>query len=145
MCRKKNDKLAKCFTNTQKVTVPVRVYVEDTDAGGIVFYANYLRYMERARTEWLREVGFDRFEFMRQENQFVVSELSIKYLLPLVLDQEVVVTAEILESNRVRCIFYQEILSIGDSNLHASANVEIVCVETGKFRPKPLPKILCKV
>jgi acyl-CoA thioester hydrolase len=77
-------------------TLPVRVYWEDTDAGGIVFYANYLKFFERARTEWLRALGFGQ-QVLRDESggMFVVSETTVKYHAPARLDDTLVVTAEL--------------------------------------------------
>ena len=86
-------------TDSAKFSLPIRVYVEDTDAGGIVFYANYLKYMERARTELMRKLGFDKpalFDGM----QFVVHEVSLKYHSPAVLDDQICVTAGYTQRSR---------------------------------------------
>ena len=81
---------------------PIRIYWEDTDAGGIVFYANYLKFFERARTEWLRAIGFGQ-QVLRDESggMFVVSETTVKYHSPARLDDTLVVTAELQEAGRV--------------------------------------------
>ncbi|MCH8179866.1 MAG: tol-pal system-associated acyl-CoA thioesterase [Proteobacteria bacterium] len=89
---------------------PVRIYWEDTDAGGIVFYGNYLKFMERARTEWLRALGFDQ-EGMRRsgEGMFVVAETQLRYLQPARLDDLLTVTVAVIERGRASVAFAQEV------------------------------------
>lgn len=89
---------------------PVRIYWEDTDAGGIVFYGNYLKFMERARTEWLRTLGFDQ-EGMRRngEGMFVVAETQLRYLQPARLDDLLDVTVAVVERGRASVAFAQEV------------------------------------
>jgi acyl-CoA thioester hydrolase len=88
----------------------VRIYWEDTDAGGIVFYGNYLKFMERARTEWLRTLGFDQ-EGMRRsgEGMFVVAETQLRYLQPARLDDLLQVTVAVVERGRASVAFAQEV------------------------------------
>jgi acyl-CoA thioester hydrolase len=91
-------------------TWPLRVYWEDTDAGGIVFYANYLKFMERARTEWLRALGFDQSVLREQTGCiFVVTETALKYHSPARLDDELLVGCRVLEKTRTSVYFEQEI------------------------------------
>jgi acyl-CoA thioester hydrolase len=89
---------------------PVRIYWEDTDAGGIVFYGNYLKFMERARTEWLRTLGFDQ-ESLRSEGEgmFVVAETSLRYLQPARLDDVLTVTVALVERGRASVAFRQQV------------------------------------
>src|SRR6478752_10431933 len=88
---------------------PVRVYWEDTDAGGIVFYANYLKFFERARTEWLRSLGLNQSELRESEGGFfVVSETSVRYLQPARLDDELLVTAGLVHGGRASLIIAQQ-------------------------------------
>ena len=89
---------------------PVRIYWEDTDAGGIVFYGNYLKFMERARTEWLRSLGFDQ-EGLRSEGEgmFVVAETSLRYLQPARLDDVLTVTVTLVERGRASVAFQQQV------------------------------------
>lgn len=89
---------------------PVRIYWEDTDAGGIVFYGNYLKFMERARTEWLRALGFDQ-EGMRHtgEGMFVVAETQLRYLQPARLDDLLAITVSVVELGRASVAFEQEV------------------------------------
>ena len=95
---------------TVPFTWPVRVYWEDTDAGGIVFYGNYLKFMERARTEWLRALGFDQ-EGMRRsgEGMFVVAETQLRYLRPARLDDLLTVTVAVTEVGRASVGFTQQV------------------------------------
>lgn len=88
---------------------PVRVYWEDTDAGGIVFYANYLKFFERARTEWLRALGLAQRELRELEGgMFVVSEARVRYAAPARLDDELIVTAQLLEAGRASLTIAQQ-------------------------------------
>ncbi len=91
---------------------PIRVYWEDTDAGGIVFYANYLKFFERARTEWLRSLGIEQQQLKETTGgMFVVAETSIKYLHPARLDDELIVTARLQEIGRASMTIAQQALS----------------------------------
>ena len=93
---------------------PVRVYWEDTDAGGIVFYANYLKFFERARTEWLRSLGIEQQQLKDATGgMFVVAETSIRYLRPARLDDELIVTASVHESGRAAMTIWQQALLKG--------------------------------
>ena len=90
---------------------PVRVYWEDTDAGGIVFYANYLKFFERARTEWLRSLGIEQQHLrLTTGGMFVVAETSLRYLRPARLDDELMVTASLVQSGRASMTIQQEAL-----------------------------------
>ena len=95
--------------NEQVFNFPIRVYWEDTDAGGIVFYANYLKFFERARTEWLRALGLSQHR-LREETggMFVVSETSVKYHRPAQLDDQLHVTARLAEAGRASLVIAQQ-------------------------------------
>src|SRR5690554_5056487 len=88
---------------------PVRVYIEDTDAGGVVFYANYLRYLERARTEYIRSLGFPRVIVLEEGLNYVVHSLSIQYRKPAVLDDQLYVTADVVELGKTWMKFSQQV------------------------------------
>jgi len=120
---------------------PLRVYWEDTDAGGVVFYANYLKFFERARTEWLRAMGFGQ-ERLRHETGaiFVVAETSVRYLAPARLDDELQVTVHLVEAGRVAMTLAQQALR-GDAVL-AEGQIRIGCVDAGTFRPRRIPNEL---
>ena len=88
---------------------PIRIYWEDTDAGGIVFYANYLKFFERARTEWLRALGIHQRTLREQSGgMFVVADAALKYLRPARLDDELVVTAQLQEAGRAGMVLAQQ-------------------------------------
>ncbi len=116
----------------------LRVYWEDTDAGGVVFYANYLKFFERARTEWLRELGFSQ-ERMRlaQGRMFVVSRTAVNYLAPARLDDWVEVTVELREQGRASLLLYQQAWRGGE--LLAEGEIRIGCVDSTSFRPARMP------
>ena len=117
--------------------VPIRVYWEDTDAAGIVFYANYLKYFERARTEWLRGLGFGQEALRRDGVAFVVSETSLRYLRPARLDDMIDVSVEVLHLGQASLELAQQALR-GDELL-AEGTIRIGCVELGTFRPCRIP------
>lgn len=119
-------------------TWPVRVYYEDTDAGGIVFYANYLRFFERARTEWLRALGVDA-QSMKAEYQrmFVVKAAAVEYHAPARLDDELLITAALEKRGRASLDFIQEAWC--GTTLLVSANVRIACICSDDMRPGAIP------
>jgi acyl-CoA thioester hydrolase len=117
---------------------PVRVYYEDTDLGGVVYYANYLKFMERARTEWLRALGFEQTALARDHGAvFVVSSLAIDYLKPAAFNDELTVTVE-LEKLGAAQIMLKQRIARGTEAL-TSASVRIACVNTVTFRPVRIP------
>jgi acyl-CoA thioester hydrolase len=119
-------------------TWTVRVYYEDTDAGGIVFYANYLKFFERARTEWLRALDVHQHELAEQHGAlFVVKNASIDYHAPAKLDDVITLTLDIEKLGRASVLFVQQ-ASCGAALL-ASARVKVGCVDRVALRPRPLP------
>jgi len=118
---------------------PVRAYYEDTDAGGVVYYANYLKFMERARTEWLRRLGFDQDALMRDAGiVFAVRQVNIDYLLPARLDDALTVEAVIDALGKVSMTFRQRILRPPNDVL-SRATVKVVCLDKERFRPTAIP------
>jgi len=116
----------------------LRVYWEDTDAGGVVFYANYLRFFERARTEWLRDLGFGQQRLKNEAGaMFIVSDTSVRYLRPARLDDELDVTVLVREAGRVALTILQEAWH-GDVLL-AEGSIRIGCVDAGTFKPRRIP------
>lgn len=119
----------------------LRAYIEDTDAGGIVYYVNYLKFMERARTESLRELGFGKQFILNQDAMFVVHSLAVDYKKPALLDDELVVEAFIMQLRPSSIIFRQNIYrdEAGQSELLCSAIVKIACVSKAQMRPVAMP------
>lgn len=120
--------------------LPLRVYIEDTDAGGIVFHAKYLHYMERARTEWVRSHGVGLRAGLSDNVSYVVQKLSIHYATPARLDDELVVTAEPLTHGRVWMDFRQRVMRQSDQCLFAEATVRVACIALDSGRPRRLPE-----
>ncbi len=121
-------------------SLPIRVYIEDTDAGGIVYYVNYLKYMERARSEWLRQLGFEQQALREQNLLFVVHSLEARYHRPARLDQLLDVTAEVVETGRASLLFSQQVLDqTGQSMASGQIRVAAVAADSGKLRPFPEP------
>jgi acyl-CoA thioester hydrolase len=121
-------------------TWPVRVYYEDTDAGGVVYYANYLKFLERARTEYLRALGFEQDQLKQEYGIiFAVHSLSIKYQKPAVFNDALTVTAEIVDRGNARLTFKQMITRDKDKMSICSAEVIIACLNADKFSPTRIP------
>lgn len=117
---------------------PLRVYIEDTDAGGIVYYVNYLKFMERARTEFLRSLGFDKTFIFGAELMFVVHAVQSDYLKPARLDDELITTAEVVSAS-ASSIVMRQLIYRGDELL-CRGEVKIVCVDKLSVKPKRIPK-----
>ena len=117
---------------------PVRVYYEDTDGGGVVYHANYLKFMERARTEWLRSLGFEQTALKSQMRiMFVVRGLALQYLRPANFDDALMVSTRLTRTGRSLLQFEQTIRR--DSILLTQAMVEVACIDAEKFKPVPIP------
>jgi len=131
---------------------PIRVYYEDTDAGGVVYHSNYINYFERARTEWLRAMGFEQTQLVSEHQLiFVVRALNCKYLKPALFNDELFVTADIRDLRKTSVVFKQQVLKSsrtseqdkhGDHVVLAEGNVTVVPVDTVKLKPKRLPDFL---
>ena len=127
-------------------TWPVRVYYEDTDAGGVVYYANYLKFLERARTEYLRDLGFEQDQLKQEYGIiFAVHSLSIQYLKPAVFNDALTVTAEIIDMGRARLTFKQMITKDNDNTGICSAQVSIACLNAETFTPARIPVHIVEV
>jgi len=117
---------------------PIRVYYENTDAGGVVYHSEYLKFYERARTEWLRSLGFEQPELRARDGViFVVRGMQIKYLQPARFNEQLEVHSRLTELGRSRFVFEQSLLR-GEEVLN-QATVEVVCVAESGFRPAALP------
>jgi acyl-CoA thioester hydrolase len=119
----------------------VRIYWEDTDAGGVVYYANYLKFMERCRTEWLRALGVDQLRLRAERGlQFAVVNVAVDFLLPALLNDEVIVTAELLRLSGATISFKQRIWR-GEAQL-IEATTRVACLDSGTLKPRAIPKDL---
>ena len=125
-------------------TFPVRVYWEDTDAGGVVYYASYLRFLERARSEWLRVLGVDQAALLRDERlQFVVVEANIRYHRAARFDDQLVVSVKLVERRGASVVLAQDIRrGAGARDLLISATIRAACLASESLKPRPLPRAL---
>lgn len=120
---------------------PIRIYYEDTDVSGVVYHANYLRYFERARTEWLRAQGLSQ-EVLRVEHgiAFTVANMQIDFLMPARLDDQLNVTVEQTSRKRASLIFSQTLCRAdAPEQVLTRATARVGCVDTVNFRPRALP------
>jgi len=125
-------------SHTREFRWPIRVYYEDTDAGGVVYHSDYLKYFERARTEWLRSLGFEQPELRTGDGIiFVVRSIRIKYAQPARFNEMLEVTSRLVEIGRSRFVFEQTLLR--GEELLTQAQVEVACVADPGFRPTALP------
>ena len=121
----------------EEFSLPIRVYIEDTDAGGIVYYVNYLKYMERARTEYMRSLGFGKRYIFTHELMFVVKQLGLDYQSPARLDDELKTTASISSLGGASMSFRQTVSC--EERILVSGQVQIACVDRKTMNPKRLP------
>lgn len=117
-----------------------RVYYEDTDAGGVIYHSNYLKFMERVRTEWLRVLGFSQYEMAKQHLLFVVHSLTIHYIKPGRLDDELSVTATIKELKRASLVFLQQVRRLADDVLLCEGEIKVTSINSSTFKSVALPK-----
>lgn len=122
-------------------SIPVRIYWEDTDAGGIVYYANYFKFMERARTDWLRSLGIEQEVFREEHGRlFVVVDVEAHFRRPARYGELLHVTCEVAETARASVTFKQEIFRRGvGGELLLDGRVRVACLDAESYRPRPLP------
>jgi acyl-CoA thioester hydrolase len=117
------------------------VYWEDTDAGGVVYYANYLKFMERCRTDWLRALGIDQQRLRLERGlQFAVVNVEVDFLLPAVLHDEILVTAALTRLGGATIVFKQTVMR-GDLQL-IDASTRVACLDSGTLKARAIPKDL---
>ena len=125
----------------QEFRWPVRVYYEDTDSGGVVYYANYLKFMERARTEWLRSLGFEQDRLAEHQGIiFAVTQIELRYQRPARFNDELSVSARVIERRRVSLRFEQTVYR-ADQAL-CTGRIQIASLDGASFRPRPIPDSL---
>ncbi len=121
----------------------LRVYYEDTDAGGVVYHAGYLRFLERARSEWLRSRGVAQSQLVASAGVlFAVTEIGLEFLHPARLDDELRVSCRLDELGGASMRFSQDVVRIADNQPIVRARVRAACLAAGTFRPQPIPKNL---
>jgi acyl-CoA thioester hydrolase len=122
---------------------PVRVYFENTDAGGVVYHGEYLKFLERARTEWLRHLGFDHQTLARNHRiVFAVTAAAIDFVKPARLDETLAVSVRLESLGKVRCVFAQEVRR--DDEALVKARVTVACLTGETFKPAEIPEGLRK-
>ena len=116
-----------------------RVYFEDTDSGGVVYHANYLKFMERARTEWLRKLGLNQIKLKQEDKvMFVVRKIDIQYKIPARFNDELLIQTDCVKTTDYSIMLKQNILR--DNQIITEGNVEIVCINSDLFKPVRIPK-----
>nr|WP_275658674.1 tol-pal system-associated acyl-CoA thioesterase [Vibrio brasiliensis] len=125
--------------NNTKFEWPVTVYYEDTDAGGVVYHSNYLKFFERARTELLRTIGVSQQVLLEQNLGFVVRHMDIDFLQGARLDDHLTVITQIADLKKASLTFCQEIVN-PDGNILCKAMVKVACIDNKKMRPKAMPQ-----
>lgn len=120
----------------------VRVYYEDTDAGGVVYHSNYLNFMERARTEWLRHAGFEQDALIeKKEILFTVHKVTIDYNKPALFNDLLDIKTRIIEQRKVSFIFEQLVFNQAKEMI-CNAEIKIVCIDSNTLKPKPIPETI---
>ncbi|MBE0439343.1 MAG: tol-pal system-associated acyl-CoA thioesterase [Gammaproteobacteria bacterium] len=120
---------------------PIRVYYEDTDSGGVVYHANYLHFMERARTEWLRDLGFEQDQLNQQYNCiFAVHSMQLNFRCPARFNDEIVVITTVSKVSGASFEFDQKI--VRNDELLCDATVKIACLDATRFRAKSIPSFI---
>lgn len=129
-------------------SIPIRVYYEDTDAGGVVYYANYLKFMERARTEWLRTLGFEQDELSRHEGVlFAVRSVTLDFLKPARFNELVQVTVTMHRRGGASLTFAQEIRGMQDASetvILCQGEIKVACLDAATFAPRAIPATITK-
>ncbi|OAI19088.1 4-hydroxybenzoyl-CoA thioesterase [Methylomonas koyamae] len=129
------------LSNAAAFNWPVRVYYEDTDAGGVVFYANYLKFFERARTEFLRSYGFEQDVLMAEQGViFVVRSVKIDYLRPARFNEQLAVSAKVIEIKKTSLTFEQAVTR--QEQILCTGEVRIACLDAQTMKPKPIPSVI---
>ena len=124
---------------------PVRIYWEDTDAGGIVYYANYLKFMERARTEWLRSLGIEQEVLQTEQGlMFVVVHAEVSFRKPARYGDSLQVSCALAERSRASMTFRQEVVRASTAEVLVEGHVRIACLDAAKLKPRGLPQIVLR-
>ena len=126
---------------SRQFKITIRVYYEDTDAAGIVYHANYLKFMERARTEWLRQVGYDQRQLAREQNVgFVVRKMTIDFIKPAKLDDQLEIVSALARCGRASMLFEQTVTH--KHQILCQAQVKVGCIDLQTGSPQPMAEAL---
>lgn len=126
-----------------RFSLPIRVYWEDTDAGGVVYHAAYLCFMERARTEWLRALGVEQQAWREREDWvFVVRDMQLDFLAPARLDDLLHVEVRLVQTTRASLVFSQRVVREADGRVLLEARIRVACISASTFRPCGVPPVL---
>lgn len=129
-------------TGKKEFTLQVRVYYEDTDAGGVVYHSNYLNFMERARTEWLRHIGFEQHTLIeKNEILFAVRTISIDYHKPALFNELLNIKTRIIQSRRASLVFEQIIFNQSEETI-CKAEIKIACLNSNTMKPESIPETI---
>lgn len=129
-------------TGKKEFTLQVRVYYEDTDAGGVVYHSNYLNFMERARTEWLRHIGFEQHTLIeKDEILFAVQKISIDYHKPALFNELLNIKTRIIQSRRASLVFEQIIFNQSEETI-CKAEIKIACLNSNTMKPESIPETI---
>ena len=139
-----NKSSATAAINSREFNLPVRVYYEDTDSAGLVYHSNYLKYLERVRTEWLRDLGYSQEDLKHNHSTiFVVKNMTIRFHQPARMDDLLNVNARIVEFGGASLVFHQTIYN--EQTLPVcDAEVNVVCLDAGTLKPRRLPEPIRK-
>lgn len=134
------------MTAAKEFLWPVRVYYEDTDSGGVVYYANYLKFMERGRTEWLRSLGFEQDALREREGiLFAVRRVALDFRQPARFNDLLTVRSCIRQRRRASLLFYQEIIREVDHQLLCDGEIQVACIDAESFRPRSIAAPMLEV
>jgi len=121
----------------------IRVYYEDTDSAGVVYYANYLKFMERARTEFVRSLGFEQDKLRDDEGLvFVVRNVALQLHQPARFNDELEVVSNIKEKARTNIVFIQRIRRVGEETVLSEAEIQVVCIDAKTWKPRAIPDVM---
>ena len=145
------------LSNNNEFSIPVRVYYEDTDAGGIVYHTNYLKFMERCRTEWLRNLGIEQQSLLEQSVGFVVKDLAMKNAKAAIFNDMLSIRCQVVELRKASILFSQSVYRVSDpakNNNHndksdhkellVSAEIRVACVDLNKMKPIAIPDFILR-
>ncbi|AZG35830.1 MAG: tol-pal system-associated acyl-CoA thioesterase [Shewanella psychromarinicola] len=117
---------------------PISVYYEDTDAGGVVYHSNYLKFFERARTQWLKALGVRQAELLAEDIAFVVKHVEIDFRKAAKFEQDLVVESKVIELKKVSLVFHQRLVD-HQGDCYCEATVVVACISLSRMRPRAIP------